>query len=192
MSDTTINQERRGLFGSLLSNVSNSVKNVKSEIAKDNKPKTFLIAPPYNNDKSLFQSECLSCDGICGTVCEEDIIKFSEEHMPYLAFSISGCTFCEECAKACESREYEEDHTPPLSLKNEEKINVSLSIVDDACLAWNKTMCFSCKEPCLENAIIFDGLFKPVIDMEKCTSCGFCVSRCPTSAIIVHQNSEGK
>ena len=34
-----------------------------------------------------------------------------------------------------------------------------------------------------DNAILFNGMFNPVIDDEKCTACGFCLSRCPTQAI---------
>jgi len=26
-------------------------------------------------------------------------------------------------------------------------------------------------------------MFNPVIDMDKCTGCGFCLGRCPTQAI---------
>ena len=39
-------------------------------------------------------------------------------------------------------------------------------------------MCFSCKDPCLDNAIDFKAMFMPEIN-DKCTSCGFCLSRCP-------------
>ena len=46
-----------------------------------------------------------------------------------------------------------------------------------------KNYVFSCKDPCVDNAIDFQGLFNPTIDLTKCTSCGFCVSVCPTDAI---------
>lgn len=44
-------------------------------------------------------------------------------------------------------------------------------------------MCFSCKDPCLDDAIEFLGMFRPEIVTDKCTSCGFCLRACPTSAI---------
>ncbi len=47
-------------------------------------------------------------------------------------------------------------------------------------------MCFSCKDPCLSNAIEFLGMFRPSIKADLCTGCGFCVSVCPTQA--VHYN----
>ncbi|HIQ30802.1 MAG TPA: 4Fe-4S dicluster domain-containing protein, partial [Aquifex aeolicus] len=37
----------------------------------------------------------------------------------------------------------------------------------------------------LDNAIKFEGLGKPVILQDRCTSCGFCVSTCPAGAIEV-------
>ena len=159
--------ERRELFTSVTSSLrGNSEK--KSEI---------VLRPPYNSDESLFHNECKNCDGKCATVCEEDIIKIAEDMTPYLSFEKSGCTFCDDCVSACEFG--------VLTLENKKNIDATISISVSSCLAWNDTMCFSCKDPCLENAIIFQGLFKPVIDESKCTACGFCISRCPTSAIKV-------
>jgi ferredoxin-type protein NapF len=52
-------------------------------------------------------------------------------------------------------------------------------------MSWNNTMCFSCKDPCLEDAIFFNAMFKPIINENKCTNCGFCVSVCPSNAIFI-------
>ncbi|MGE4294907.1 MAG: 4Fe-4S dicluster domain-containing protein [Campylobacterales bacterium] len=52
-----------------------------------------------------------------------------------------------------------------------------------ACLAWNGTMCYACKEACNEGAIAFFGVFRPAIALEKCTRCGECVPVCPAGAI---------
>lgn len=54
-----------------------------------------------------------------------------------------------------------------------------------SCLAWNKTMCYSCKEACRDDAIQFSGLFKPVILEEKCTYCGDCAPVCPAHSLTV-------
>jgi ferredoxin-type protein NapF len=35
----------------------------------------------------------------------------------------------------------------------------------------------------MEDAILFNGMFDPVIDEDKCNGCGFCIGRCPTQAI---------
>ncbi len=159
--------ERRDFFTSL----GNKLKG-ESPKAKD-----LPLRPPYNRDESLFLNECHKCNAVCATVCEEDIILIASDKTPYLSFSSSGCTFCDDCAVACEFG--------VLDVKNGQQIYANIDISPDSCLAWNQTMCFSCKDPCLDNAIIFQGLFKPVIDMSKCTACGFCISRCPTEAIKV-------
>jgi len=172
---------RREFITSFISKTNEVINDIQS----DEKSEATLIRPPYNQNESLFE-ECKACSGECADVCEESIIVILEDSSPSLDFSSSGCTFCDECAKVCESLENEviDEDVSVLSVSNIlKKISVEVSIVQDSCLAWNKTMCFSCKEPCLENAIIFNGLYKPVIDSSKCTSCGFCISRCPTDAI---------
>lgn len=101
--------------------------------------------------------------------------------VPILNFTKSGCTFCEECAKACEKNE-----TNALSLSNlhtAKKIHAIFRISTEECIAHHGVICFSCKEPCYDDAILFNGMFNPVIDMDRCTGCGFCVERCPTQAI---------
>ena len=151
--------DRRGFFGAI------GAKAVSKEIK---------IRPPYAKESTLFGTECPQCTGVCGTVCEEEIIKFGKDKIPYLDFSQSGCTYCEECLTACE---------PGVLSDPELKIQASIRINPAKCMSWQEVMCFSCKEPCLDDAIIFSGLFKPEISSEQCTACGFCMSRCPSSAI---------
>ena len=158
--------DRRELLGSLASSFKG--KNIESG-------QESLIRPPYNKNESLFYSKCKDCDGKCATVCEEEIIKIAEDKTPYLSFEKSGCTFCDECVKACE---YD-----VLLLQDRSDIDAIINIDVSSCLSWSEVMCFSCKDPCLENAIEFQAMFKPVIDESKCTSCGFCISRCPVDAI---------
>lgn len=158
--------ERRELFGSLASAF---------------KPKQELfIRPPYAHNSAAFEQECLECDGKCATVCEEQIIQIGDDKTPRLFFSESGCTYCDACAIACEYGVLHVDWKRPIAATFE--IDVS------ACISWHNVMCFSCKDPCLDDAIIFDGVFRPEIDMSKCTSCGFCVRVCPTNAIKVEVN----
>jgi len=160
--------QRREFFSSLRSGFSDSTES------------EFILRPPYNSDTALFDRECQNCDAKCANACEEGIIKIAEDQTPYLDFTKGGCTFCDACANVCEA--------DVLSLESEARIDAIIDISPSLCLAWNGVMCFSCKEPCLENAIVFQGLFKPVIDMSKCTACGFCIGRCPASAIEVEEN----
>jgi len=151
--------DRRGFFGAL------GAKTVDRGI---------VVRPPYARESTLFGTECPQCSGMCGTVCEEEIIKFGKDNIPYLDFSQNGCTYCDECLKACE---------PGVLSDPEAKIQASIRINAAKCMSWHDVMCFSCKEPCLDDAIVFKGLFKPEIDQGLCTACGFCISRCPSDAI---------
>ena len=154
--------QRRELFSSLASSVKNTKKQEK------------LLRPPYFGDESLFHNECSKCEAKCATVCEEEIIKIADDKTPYIVFSQNGCTYCDECAIACEFG--------VLNLEDKKLLNAVVTINKDKCISWHHTMCFSCKDPCLDNAIDFKAMFMPVIN-DKCTACGFCINRCPTDAI---------
>ena len=155
--------QRRELFSSLASSL-NTKKQEK------------LLRPPYYSDESLFHKECNKCDAKCASVCEEDIIKIADDKTPHLVFSGSGCTYCDKCADACEYG--------VLEIENKNRIAAIISIDKNSCISWGHTMCFSCKDPCMDNAIEFKAMFMPSIN-ENCTACGLCISRCPTDAIRV-------
>ena len=157
--------QRRELFSFLSTSIKKGVKE-KEEI---------IIRPPYFKDKDAFGRECQDCDGKCATLCQEQIILIAEDKTPYLDFTKSGCTYCDECAIGCE--------LDVLNIEDKKDIDVEVFIDTSSCMSWEGVMCFSCKDPCLEDAIIFKAMFMPTIDMQKCTSCGFCISRCPSYAI---------
>lgn len=132
---------------------------------------------PYCDDVSLFQKHCTLCETKpCVNVCEQEIIKLDEQGVPYLVFDDKGCTFCDDCFTAC-PEEFLKQELPYIQGK------IELNILN--CLSWQKTMCFSCKDPCLEDAIVFLGLFRPEIDEVKCTNCGYCIGVCPSNAISI-------
>ena len=139
----------------------------------------LVVRPPYGLSESLFQSECSVCESkACVASCDEKIIVIADDGTATLNFAQSGCTFCDDCARACEAGVLSLEHTEYNS-----KINANFSISFDACVAHNSVICFSCKEPCIDDAILFNGMFNPIIDMDRCTGCGFCISVCPTNAI---------
>ena len=151
-------------------------KSFSSVLSKDRDEELFLVRPPYCGDNSLFDKECIECrDTPCITFCEEDIIKLSDDKTPFLDFSDSGCTYCEECLNACPNS---------VLTQKEKKIEAKIEIDISKCISWDSVMCFSCKESCLDDAIDFLGVFRPEINT-KCTNCGFCVGVCPTNAIII-------
>jgi len=130
------------------------------------------LFPPYYANQEDFE-KCRECkERPCTNACEEGIIYIMDEK-PSLDFSESGCTFCDECAKACPQDVLALEH---------KRLLPRLSIDLLGCLAWQKTICSMCKDVCLDRAIEFVGLFNPQIN-DDCTGCGFCVSVCPTQAI---------
>ena len=157
--------KRRELFSSLA-----------SPFKKQEDKLETIIRPPYFKDEADFIKICITCEGkSCTTVCEENIIIIGDDGTPRLNFAESGCTYCDECAIACEDN--------VLKVEDKKHINLKFSIDPLKCMSWNQTMCFSCKDPCLSDAIKFLGMFRPEIVSDLCTSCGFCVKVCPTDAI---------
>ncbi|MEA3491901.1 MAG: ferredoxin-type protein NapF [Campylobacterota bacterium] len=139
----------------------------------------LIVRPPYGSNESLFQSECPSCESqACVTSCEQEIIIIRADKTPMLNFNKTGCTFCEDCAEACPVAVLTLDHH-----HTAQQINASFRISTEGCVAHHGVVCFSCKEPCIDDAILFNGMFNPVIDDGKCTGCGYCLGRCPTQAI---------
>lgn len=155
--------ERRELFSSLASSFTKKEKQEK------------IIRPPYFKNEEIFLTNCIECsDKKCSIVCEENIILILKNGTPAISFENSGCSYCDECANACEHE--------VLNLEDKKNINTKIEIDPLSCLSWNQTMCFSCKDPCLDDAIDFLAMFRPEIN-ENCTSCGYCIKYCPTSAI---------
>jgi len=137
--------------------------------------KEIIIRPPYYKDINAFDTECLNCDGKCATLCQEQIIIIGEDKTPRLDFSKNGCTYCDDCAIACEHG--------VLHVEDKRMIDAGIRINESKCMSWDGVMCFSCKDPCLEDAIDFKAMFMPTINQDKCTACGFCISICPSVAI---------
>lgn len=154
-------------------------KSFTKPLSQTKEESLLLVRPPYGKDESLFQNKCPSCESkSCVTSCDEKIIFIADDGTPTLSFKQNGCTFCDECANACDEG--------VLSLENShtaEQLNATFRISLEGCVAHHGVICSSCKEPCIDDAILFNGMFAPVIDEDKCTGCGFCMSRCPTQAI---------
>ena len=143
------------------------------------KEELIVVRPPYSKSESSFQEACITCESkACMHACEEEIILIRADGTPMLNFKKKGCTFCEECANVCDVDVLSLEHSD-----TREQINARFIIGVESCVAHSGVICFSCKEPCIDDAILFNGMFNPVIDMDLCTGCGFCQSRCPTNAI---------
>jgi len=162
--------ERRELFSFL----SSSVKSFGEEKTSEE----IVVRPPYFLCEDAFATGCQSCDGVCASLCQEQIIIISEDKTPKLDFSKRGCTYCDECAIGCPN--------DVLRVENKKNILNKIVINQEKCVSWHGVMCFSCKDPCYDNAIDFQAMFMPKIN-EKCTNCGFCISRCPADAIDIQK-----
>lgn len=148
------------------------------------KEEVLVLRPPYASSESLFETVCVNCESkACVASCDEQIIVLREDGTPTLSFLKSGCTFCEECAIACTATQNEVNVLSLENTQTSEILNAKFKISTTSCVAHNGVICFSCKEPCIDDAILFNGMFNPIIDLDKCTACGFCLSRCPTIAI---------
>lgn len=139
--------------------------------------KEVVIRPPYSASEILFDS-CKICSGSCIEACEEKIIFRDAEGAVYLDFKVSGCSDCRKCMEVCEP-----------GVLNDPKIfiDVKVKIDTNLCMAHNNTLCSACKDPCLENAIEFIGLFKPIVISDLCTGCGYCVAPCPSNAMVMYK-----
>ena len=136
------------------------------------------LRPPYGKEDALFHQRCPECDGPCVSACEEGILVRVEDGTPVLEFSKAGCTFCEKCADVCDKGVL--DKAAGLLA-----VPGVLTLEKGSCLAWNQTICYSCKEACPDRAISLEGMFKAAVDPARCTRCGWCVGVCPTAAITV-------
>ena len=58
----------------------------------------------------FFFTNCKDCEGLCATVCEENIIFIQEDFTPKLDLSFSGCTYCNECAITCPNEVLQVEH----------------------------------------------------------------------------------
>ncbi|MCI0501153.1 MAG: ferredoxin-type protein NapF [Epsilonproteobacteria bacterium] len=147
--------------------------------SKEKEVKKSIVRPPYFAREEQFAIDCINCNGQCAIDCPEHIIVILEDKTPALDFSLGGCTYCDKCSEVCPSE--------TLNISEKKKIDFVISIDTTKCMSWSNTMCFSCKDPCFDDAIIFSGIFKPIISGDKCTSCGFCIKVCPSDAIKYQQ-----
>lgn len=153
---------------------------------------------PYSQDYSLFYENCVQCvekslKAPCVLACDEVYNKensgilYFNENCVVVDFSTKGCLLCGECAKSCPNDVLDKN----LAEERNPNWNFSVKISETSCLAHQKILCNTCKDVCYsvlgkENAIKFVRLFYPEIK-ESCISCGECVSKCPTQAILLFE-----
>lgn len=112
--------------------------------------------------------------------CPEAILIPGRAGTPVVSFDAGSCTFCGECARACDEAVFADLTEQPWTMKAD---------IDSSCLLNAGISCQSCTDACDDQALTFDmrgGLVGQVrVSAANCTGCGACVSVCPAAAITV-------
>ncbi|HEX05468.1 MAG TPA: ferredoxin-type protein NapF [Bacteroidetes bacterium] len=162
--------DRRNFFRSITQPFENARKEFRERLDP---------LPPYCTSVDTALKNCPGCtDRPCISECPEGIVYLGKGDLPRLNFSAAGCTYCEKCAEVCPHG--------VLSESNPAKIGANVTIVESGCLAWKSVICYSCKDACDQNAITFEGMKNPRVDILACTRCGLCVKPCPADAISIY------
>lgn len=139
------------------------------------------IRPPWT-EASTFTDNCTRC-GACLAACPEKVLINGDGGFPELAPSeqTSSCIFCGACADACQENVF--------SLHFEPVIEARVTIMREACLADVGIHCECCRDTCDQAALRFrprlGGPAVPMLDTDRCTACGACLSVCPNDAIVM-------
>lgn len=167
---------------------------VTAEVAKEEAIPAGLLPqrPPWALAESDFTDHCTRCRE-CISACEEEIIVIGDGGFPEVDFSRGECTFCEACIETC-AQQAQRSNSPAALAKIEGHKPFNFNIqIDDSCLAKQKTHCQSCKDVCDTDAITMPwpkdaslgAIQTPEIHIEDCTSCGACISTCPSESISI-------
>lgn len=139
----------------------------------------LTIRPPWT-DSATFTDLCTRCDACIGA-CPARVLLRGDGGFPEFdpKADATACTFCGACADACSEGLFDRQCTPPLE--------ALAAISTDACLPKVGIHCECCRDACDQNALRFrpklGGPPSPVLDAERCTGCGACLSVCPNNAI---------
>ena len=143
------------------------------------------VRPPWATGEAGFIATCTRCDE-CISSCPEKIIEKGQGGFPQINFKRGECTFCGDCAKACEAG--------VLSFDAEAQPWQLTPSIKESCLALNRVVCRSCAEQCEQRAITFrpapGGVSRPELHLEQCNGCGACIGPCPVAAIELNSQQE--
>ena len=131
--------------------------------------------PPWAVAVASFASLCTRCDA-CIDACGEHVLARGADGLPRFEPGPGECTFCGDCASACQTGALDATLSPPWQLRAQ---------VGPGCLPAHGVVCASCREICPESAIRVPpgGRGAAVVDAALCTGCGACVGVCPGNAL---------
>jgi len=124
--------------------------------------------------------------GTCVKACKFDAIHINDHGVAEV--DREKCTYCMQCAAVCPrkvivSMPYNVDIVLPCA--NHEKGAAAKSHCGISCIG-----CHLCEKNCPSGAITVRNNVA-VIDYDKCTSCGTCVTKCPRK-LIINIHADGK
>lgn len=166
---------------------------LRGDIQGKNKP----FRPPWAMPEEYFVDYCTRCDK-CIDACFDELIVKGRGGFPQMDFNRGGCDFCKDCLEICETDaltqliDNNSDNSSANKSDNKRAVylppwHIKATIDLTNCLSMNATICRSCGESCEDEVIRFDlklgGIAEPLLDSERCTGCGSCLSVCPVRVI---------
>lgn len=138
-------------------------------------PAPPVFRPPWAKPEPEFASACTRCDA-CVRGCPEQVLVRDADGLPRFDALAGECTFCGECAAACDSGAFTTVRDRPWTLS---------ARVADSCLSAHGVVCASCSDLCPVAAIRVPPAARGAaqVDADACTGCGACVGACPVDAI---------
>lgn len=151
-----------------------------------------FIRPPGALPESEFLARCIRC-GECLKTCTTYGLQPSgwERGLdglwtPRLVPRIGGCEEkCNLCGFVCPTHAIR-----ALPLEEKAFVKIGTAVIDkERCIAWERDrLCLICDEICPYDAIVFkivttptSTMKRPFVLADKCTGCGMCETKCPTS-----------
>lgn len=137
--------------------------------------------PPWAKFEPDFLAACTRCQA-CVLSCPEQVLIRDTDGLPQFDPRLGECTFCGDCAAACESNAFEPERQRPWTL---------VSRVAESCLSAQGVVCASCREVCPTMAIrVLPGArAAAAVNIDACTGCGACIGTCPVDALSLHHST---
>jgi len=151
-------------------------------VGRFRKPSVPSFRPPWAVTEAEFVRRCNGCAS-CVEACPSHILKIDADGLATVDFNNGECTFCGDCATACEPAALMRAD-PEGAAPWRHKVGIGAD-----CLARKNVECRVCGESCATGAIRFrprlGGAALPQTESECCSGCGACIAPCPAGAIVM-------
>ncbi len=141
---------------------------------------TCTAAKRYYGGTGVCAYGCMGL-GECASVCDHDVITM-KNGIP--TFCTENCVACNKCAKVCPNGLIElrpEKNKVDVHCSSRSKGKSAIDICANSCIG-----CKKCEKVCRFGAVIVENNY-PIIDYDKCKSCGLCVKECPRNCFTLNR-----